>query len=162
MGVAEAGEVGADFLFGGFVEGFAGELFFVGGHVGHDEAGEAPAGPCAPCAEFGAGAAHAGGEVLPVPSGVADELVAAVVLQEPDDGGVGQGMGLMAGEFAAEGAVEEEEGAGGEALEPEALGVVEGGVVEGGAALLAVGVEAVGVEFLRGHGEERAGGEGAG
>ena len=92
---------------------------------------------------------------------VADELVRVVVEEDPCDGVVGDGPrgedGVGWGEIAAHGAIDEEEGASGEPIEPEGLGVGEGGEVEFGPAVGAEGGDGGGGDRVIRGGEERAG-----
>lgn len=102
---------------------------------------------------------HACGEMLVVSAWVADEGVVGAVEEGPGDGVVGL-VGVLqggCGEVATEGAVDEEEGFGGEVVEPEGLGVVEGGEVEGCAAVFAERLDVFGGVGAVGGGEERVG-----
>ena len=141
VGGGEASEVGEDLVEGGFEDVFLPDLFGIAGEVGLGEEGfgEVPAGPGAPGAEVFVGFDHAGGEVLPVAAGVADELAFGALEEDPGEGLVGEGGGaedgFVSGEGDGEGAVALEDGLGGEFVLPEALGVVEAGEVEVGAAI---------------------------
>ena len=126
---------------GGFDDVFLADLFGVAGEFGLGEEGfgEVPAGPGAPGAEVFVGFDHAGGEVLPVAAGIADELVFGAMEEDPGEGLVGEGPvaedGFVSGEGDGKGAVALEDGLGGEFVLPEALGVGEAGEVEVGAAI---------------------------
>lgn len=116
----------------------------VAGEVGAEVADEGPAGPGAPASLVTAGLSEAAGVVLEVNAGIADEDVGRGVGEEPGHGGVGHGPfgedGVLGGEVGPHGAVEAEDGAGGEAALPELVAVGEGGEVEGGVAGFAVGI----------------------
>ena len=141
VGGGELGELCEDLVEGGFDDVFLADLFGVAGEVGLGEEGfgEVPAGPGAPGAEVFVGFDHAGGEVLPVAAGVADELGFGAMEEDPGEGLVGEGPGVedgfVSGEGDGEGAVALEDGLGGEFVLPEALGVGEAGEVEVGAAI---------------------------
>lgn len=126
---------------GGFDDVFLPDLFGVAGKVrlGEEGFGEIPAGPGAPSSEVFVRLDHAGGEVLPMAAGIADELAFGALEEDPSEGlirqGVGAEDGFVCGEGDGESAVALEDGLGGEFVLPEALGVFEAGEVEVGAAI---------------------------
>ena len=119
-----------NFLHGRLRNIFHVQLRFIRRHFRQDAPGDGPAGPGAPGSQQFAGFDHAGGEVLVVAAGVADEIFRGVVLQDPGYGRVGEGPGGedgMAGrDIGSEGSVDEQQGLGGGAMLPVALRVVEG------------------------------------
>ncbi len=145
-GKAELVEGGGGFGEGGFEDGVAG----VAGPIRMGEAGELPGSPGTGALLGGTRAAEAGGEVLVVDAGVADEGGGAGVGHDPVEGVVGQRPifegGGGGGHIGEEGAVHGEEGAGGEAALPEVLAIGEGAEVKIGAAVGTVAVEFAPVE----------------
>ncbi len=164
VGRGEFFEVGEDLIEGGLDEVFVADLFEVGGEggLGEEGFGEVPAGPGAPGAEVFVGLDHAGGEVLPVAAGIAEELIGGGIEDEAGEGLVRERVlaedGLVCGEGEGKGAIALEDALGGEAVLPEALGVAEAGEVEIGAAL----VSGEGVDVGGGVGAINAGEKGMG
>lgn len=136
VGGGKVAEVFKDLIEAGLDDVFLADLFGIAGEVVFGEEGfcEIPAGPGAPGAQVFMRLDHAGGQVLPVTAGIADELAGRALVSDPGQGQVGQWPGaqggLVSGEGEGEGAVALEDGLGGQAALPEALGVAEAGEVE--------------------------------
>lgn len=142
---AEEAQILFDVCTTGFDDAFFADLFFVTGEFGFgkDFTGEIPAGPGAPGAQGFVGFDHAGGEMLVVPTRVADEGVIGTMGEDPSNGlirlpGVSQ---RNFGKVAGEGAIDEKESLGRELTQPEGLGVVKGGVVKFFAAVFTEGLD---------------------
>lgn len=88
IGGGEAAEVIKNLVEGGFEDVFLADLLGVAGEFGLREEGfgEVPARPGAPGAEVFVGFDHAGGEVLPVTAGIADELTVRALVDDPGEG----------------------------------------------------------------------------
>ena len=137
-------------------------VFRVAGQVRKDGAGERPAGPGAPASGGGARAGEAVGVVLEVDARVADEGGGRGMAQQPDERGVGwqpvAQHGLVTAQVGPEGAVEAQDGTGGEAALPERVGVFEAVVVKFRTThVLAVDVQRAPVEAGAGRREAGAG-----
>lgn len=104
-------------------------------------------------AGFLAGPAHARGEVLEVPDGIAEKAVAAIggFFQDPLQGGIRPRPfyedGLTTAEIGGKGFVQLQEGLRGFSLKPMALGETEGVQVKPGTALRTVALGFSGIIF---------------
>jgi lysophospholipid acyltransferase (LPLAT)-like uncharacterized protein len=102
--------------------------------IGSQGTNDRPAGPRPPTSLFTTRLIHAGGKVLKVHPGIAEENVRWRVANEPGGGCVGQRMfaqdWLISPEFGSQRPIEAQQGPGRESALPKGLRVFEAGVVE--------------------------------
>ncbi len=110
------------------------QLFNIRRILREHHSGNRPAGPGAPGSQLAAGLDHAGREMLKMPSRIPDELLLRPLLHDPAHRPIGQRPfaedRLIAGKIGGKGAVQEQDGLGGQAPKPDRLSTCQGEIIK--------------------------------